>query len=261
MLGDEPVSNAYAQNAEFWITIIRDELDPYQILLTDPALLDLIGDCSGLEILDAGCGEGYLARRLVQLGAKHVHGVDTCAEFIDAARSHPEYRADSATFHHADVAALPVAAAGVDLVVVNRLPNGIANPGMRFHEFARVLKPGGRLILLGMHPCFYAARAERTAADARDFSADDYFGVRTVEQRFSVGELTSPAASVQSLYSLEAYIRMITAAGFAITDLREPHPTAEQRAQNPWWDENFRRPLFLLLECRLRPSKGFSGGV
>ncbi|PXX58488.1 ubiquinone/menaquinone biosynthesis C-methylase UbiE [Nocardia tenerifensis] len=249
MLGDERVSDAYAKNAEFWITIVRDKLDPYQTLLTDPALLDFIGDCEGLSVLDAGCGEGYLTRELIRRGADHVAGVDTCREFVDAAIGHPEHQPGRASFHHADVADLPLAEDSVDLVVVNRLPNGIDQPETRFREFARVLKRSGRLILLGMHPCFYAARAERTAAGSDDFSIDDYFGVRTVEQRFNVEGKVSPAASVQQFYSLEAYIQMITSAGFVIADLREPHPTVEQRRQNPWWDQNFRRPLFLMLEC------------
>ncbi len=247
MLGDERVSAAYAENAEYWITIVRDRLDPYQTQLTDPALLDTIGDCAGLDILDAGCGEGYLARELVRRGARHVHGVDTCAEFVTAARSHPDHRPERASFHHADVAAIPLADNSVDVVVANRLPHGIAEPERRFHEFARILTPAGRMILLGMHPCFYAARAERTSG--QDFSIDTYFGVRTVEQKFDVAGRISPAASVQQFYSLETCIRMITSAGFAVTDLREPRPTEEQRRENPWWEENFVRPLFLLLEC------------
>ncbi|MCC3313134.1 hypothetical protein [Nocardia africana] len=44
---------------------------------------------------------------------------------------------------------------------------------------------------------------------------------------------------------------MLTTAGFAITALREPRPTEQQRRENPWWDEHFTRPLFLLLECAL----------
>ncbi|WP_051179999.1 class I SAM-dependent methyltransferase [Nocardia concava] len=255
MLGDERVSSAYAQNAEFWISIIRDRIDPYQTQLTDPALLDMIGDCTGLRILDAGCGEGYLARELVRRGAAHVHGVDTCEQFIASARSHPNFRSDATTFDHADVAALPIDDHCVDLVVANRLPNGITEPGRRFDEFARVLVSSGRLILLGMHPCFYGARAERTpTAHATEFSVDTYFGIRSVEQNFNVAGRVSPAPSVQRFYSLEAYIRMITAAGFAVTDLREPHPTPEQRRQSPWWDENFVRPLFLLIECRPWPT-------
>lgn len=252
MLGDERVSTAYARNAEFWIDIVRDRLDPYQTQLTDPALLAAVGDCTGLDVLDAGCGEGYLTRELVRRGAGRVHGVDTCAEFVTAASTHPEHTADTATFHHADVAQLPLPDRSIDLVIANRLPNGITDPQGRFREFARVLRPDGRLLTLGMHPCFYAARAERDSTTAQ-FAIDDYFGTRTVEQRFQVAGRTSPAASVQSFFSLEASIAMITEAGFAITALREPRPTAEQRRENPWWDRHFQRPLFLLLEARPWP--------
>ncbi|MFJ1460861.1 class I SAM-dependent methyltransferase [Nocardia sp. N2S4-5] len=248
MLGDEPVTSAYARNAEYWIEIVRERLDPYQARLTDPALLELLGDCGGSTVLDAGCGEGYLSRELVRRGAAHVYGVDACEEFIVAARTHPDHRPDSSTFRHADVAALPLADNSIDVIIANRLPNGIAGPERRFAEFARVLRPSGRMLLLGMHPCFYAARTERGSAGT-GFAVDAYFGVRTVEQRFEVAGRVSPAPSVQSFYSLEAYLGMITAAGFAITRLLEPHPTDELREQDPWWDEHFVRPLFLLLEC------------
>lgn len=75
--------------------------------------------------------------------------------------------------------------------------------------------------------------------------------MRTVEQRFNVAGRQSPAAPVQRFHSLEAYIGMLTAAGFVLTGLSEPHPTGQQR-ENPWWKENFKRPLFLLLECAPR---------
>ncbi len=248
LLGDEAVTSAYAQNAEYWIEIVRERLDPYQDRLTDPALLELLGDCRGLTILDAGCGEGYLSRELLRRGAAHVHGVDTCAEFIVAARTHPDHRPASSTFHHADVAALPLADTSIDVVVANRLPNGIAAPERRFAEFGRVLRPSGRMLLLGMHPCFYTARTERAGGDT-GFAIDAYFGVRTVQQRFEVAGRVSPVPSVQSFHSLETYLGMITSAGFAITRLLEPHPTDEMREQDPWWDEHFVRPLFLLVEC------------
>ncbi|GAB2519321.1 hypothetical protein GCM10027167_22860 [Nocardia heshunensis] len=249
------MTSAYARNAEFWINVIRDRLDPYQTQLTDPALFDAVGDCTGLEILDAGCGEGYFARQLLARGARHVHGVDTCEEFITAARSHPDHRPQSASYHHADVANLPLPDATIDLVIANRLPNGISDPGRRFQEFARILKPTGRMLLLSMHPCFYTARAERTPPGSNDLPIDTYFGVRTVEQQFNVAGHLSPVPSVQQFYSLETYIAMITSAGFAITALREPHPTPEQRRGNPWWNTNFPRPLFLLLECAPHPAR------
>ncbi|WP_280457710.1 class I SAM-dependent methyltransferase [Nocardia carnea] len=247
-MADERIANAYSANAEFWIRVVREDRDPFRARLTDPALLDMIGDCAGQVVLDAGCGEGYFARELVRRGARQVHGVDTCPEFVVAARTHPDHAPAAATYRVADVADLPIAGASVDLVVANRLPHGIDEPGRRFHEFARVLKPSGRLILLGMHPCFYVSRAERAAPGG--LSPDSYFGTRTVEQRFEVQGELSPAASVQQFYSLETYFALLADAGFAVTALREPHPTQAERDSDPWWNKNFTRPLFLLLECR-----------
>jgi SAM-dependent methyltransferase len=251
VVGDERVSAAYERNAEFWIRVVRQRRDRYQVKLTDPALLAAIGAVDGRVVLDAGCGEGYLARELVRRGARHVHGVGSCAPLVAAARSHPEADAERMTFHHADVADLPLPDGSVDLVVANRLPNAITSPERRFHEFARVLAPTGRAVLLGMHPCFYLARGERDGAGT-GFGVDDYFGVRTVEQRFDVDGQVSPAASVQTFYSLSDYLAMITGAGLVVTGLHEPHPTAAQRREDPWWDEHFTRPLFLLLECEPR---------
>ncbi|MGV8871709.1 MAG: class I SAM-dependent methyltransferase [Rhodococcus sp. (in: high G+C Gram-positive bacteria)] len=248
MLGDREISRGYQQNAAYWERIVRQRLDKFQTEVTDVALLDLIGDPEGAHILDAGCGEGYFTRELVARGAAHVHGVDTCAELIVAAREHPESGDRRAEYHHADVADLPLRDASVDVVVANRLPHGIADPDRRFVEFRRVLQPAGRLIVLSMHPCFYAARTDREGLGFAS-TIDDYFGVRTVQQRFDVAGLTSPAASFQRFYSLEEHVGMITAAGFAITNLREPRPSAEQRRSDGFWATNFTRPLFMLLEC------------
>ncbi|OZD07962.1 hypothetical protein CH275_05165 [Rhodococcus sp. 06-235-1A] len=248
MLGDLEVSRGYQQNAEYWERIVRQRLDKFQTEVTDVALMNLIGDCTGANMLDAGCGEGYFTRELISHGAAHVHGVDTCEELITAAREHPEGGCLRSEYHHADVADLPLDDASIDVVVANRLPHGIADPAKRFDEFRRVLRPSGRLLVLSMHPCFYAARGER---DGVGFAStiDDYFGVRTVQQRFDVGGLTSPVESFQQFYSLEQHIGMITAAGFAITTLLEPRPSAEQRRSDEFWEKNFTRPLFMLIEC------------
>lgn len=43
ILGDEPITQAYEQNADYWISMIRSNADPYQTLITDRALLSAIG--------------------------------------------------------------------------------------------------------------------------------------------------------------------------------------------------------------------------
>lgn len=248
MLGDEPITRAYDRNAGYWISMIRSGADPYQTQITDPALLDSIGQVIGLHILDAGCGEGYLARKLVDLGAAGVTGVDTCRAFIDAAVG---ARTPRCQFVHADVAHLPLPDDNMDLVVANRLPHGLTDPGLRYHEFARVLRHGGRLVIVGQHPCFYGVGAERSP-DADDVTVDSYFDSRIVRQHLDVADKISPVPSVQKLYSLEQYIGMLTTAGFVIVGLREPRPTTGQYRADPLWRTRFQRPLFLLIEAELR---------
>ncbi len=51
-----------------------------------PHLLDLLGDVSDRVVLDAGCGEGYLARILAARGAR-VTGIDLSPRLIALARS------------------------------------------------------------------------------------------------------------------------------------------------------------------------------
>ncbi len=57
--------SSYSANAEYWTLIIRDGLDRYRTGLTNTAMLEAAGDVTGLSVLDAGCGEGYLARMTV----------------------------------------------------------------------------------------------------------------------------------------------------------------------------------------------------
>jgi len=48
--------------------------------------LQIVGDVSGLTVLDAGCGEGYLSRILAQRGA-NVTGIDISSRLIEMARA------------------------------------------------------------------------------------------------------------------------------------------------------------------------------
>src|SRR6266702_4126319 len=93
-------------NADFWLRIIRERRDRYRTELTDEAVLAAAGPCDGLDVLDAGCGEGYLTREIARRGARQVTGADKSHALIAAAR---EVSAEqpAALFREADVAALP----------------------------------------------------------------------------------------------------------------------------------------------------------
>ena len=47
-----------------------------------PSMLEIIGEVAGLDVLDAGCGEGYLSRILAERGAT-VTGIDISARLLE----------------------------------------------------------------------------------------------------------------------------------------------------------------------------------
>ncbi|RKS77092.1 methyltransferase family protein [Actinomadura pelletieri DSM 43383] len=235
-------------NADYWVKVIREGRDRYRTELTDAAVLDAIGPCAGLRVLDAGCGEGYLSRRLAGDGAD-VDGVDACQSLIDAANAYPS-PPGAARFVCASVDDLPFEDDVYDLIVCNHLFSHLPDPTHALREFARVLKSGGRLILLTLHPCFYVHHSERGARDS--VPATQYFGARGIDQRFLVDGLESPSMITSWLRPLEFYAGTLRDAGFVIADLREPHPTEEQLRDDPWWRQGFPTAIFILLTAELR---------
>ncbi len=96
----------------------------------------------GLEVLDAGVGEGYGAAILARASATVV-GVDLEAEVVEhASARYPEVR-----FERADLLELPWPDGSFDAVVSLQVIEHLQRPREFVSEVARVLRPGGRLIL------------------------------------------------------------------------------------------------------------------
>jgi ubiquinone/menaquinone biosynthesis C-methylase UbiE len=108
---------------------------------------DLLGSVPTGRALDAACGTGRHAAHLVRLGHRVV-GVDLTPEMLARARD----RVPGAEFHTADLRNLPADDESFDVVVCGlalaHLPE--LDPAVR--ELARVLAPGGHLIVSVLHP-------------------------------------------------------------------------------------------------------------
>jgi 2-polyprenyl-3-methyl-5-hydroxy-6-metoxy-1,4-benzoquinol methylase len=220
-------------------------------------MLKAIGQPKGLMVLDAGCGEGYLARILARNGAT-VTGVDSSARLIEAARAHNLNDAHPVSFDVASVDELPYPDSTFHLVVCNHLLNDLRDPSRPISEFARVLRGGGRLAILMLHPCFYNKHAEREQT-TNGLIAASYFDTRSIEQAFEVDGLTSPVANTAWFRPLEFYTEELRKSGFVITSLTEPHPSPEQMQADNWWRKGFTRPLFMLLVARLWDKRTTEG--
>jgi SAM-dependent methyltransferase len=96
----------------------------------------------GTRVLDVATGPGWVAAEAAERGASVV-GVDVSRAMIARARSaHP-----GLDFRWADAHELPFADASFDAVLGNLVVMHLSRPERAMAEFARVLRPGGRLAL------------------------------------------------------------------------------------------------------------------
>jgi ubiquinone/menaquinone biosynthesis C-methylase UbiE len=111
-------------------------------------ILDLILPAAdALEALDIGCGTGFLSLELAFRGHR-VTGVDFAPSMIAQARKKAAERQAVIRYEEADAEQLPFAAASFDMAVSRHLLWTLPHPDRAMDEWIRVLRPGGRLIVV-----------------------------------------------------------------------------------------------------------------
>lgn len=94
-----------------------------------------------LEVLECGCGTGWLSERLIPFG--HVTGVDLADEVIGDAQR----RVPAATFIAGDFMAIPLGSECFDVIVCFETLSHFADQPALVARFAELLKPGGMLLI------------------------------------------------------------------------------------------------------------------
>jgi ubiquinone/menaquinone biosynthesis C-methylase UbiE len=100
-----------------------------------------------LDALDVGCGTGFLALLLAGLGHRTT-GVDVSSEMLALARGKAAATGLGVHFDQADAERLPFEAGSFDLLVERHVVWTLPAPGDALTDWRRVLRPGGRLVLV-----------------------------------------------------------------------------------------------------------------
>jgi SAM-dependent methyltransferase len=112
-----------------------------------PGLLELLGPGSG-PCLDIGCGTGRNFES-IRASGRTVVGLDFSIDQLSRART----RTDGPLLH-GDAAVLPFADQSFDTAMVMWISTDVEDFAAVVREAARVLRPGGVLVVYGVHPCF-----------------------------------------------------------------------------------------------------------
>lgn len=136
------------------------------------AVFELAGPLAGRDVLDVGCGDGTYAIAAARGGAR-VAAVDRSAEVVGAARDAARRAAVELDLGVADARDLPFPAGSFDLVLAVTVLCFVEEPRRAMAELARVLRPGGVLVLgeLGCWSAWGALRTLRAWAGSRTWRA------------------------------------------------------------------------------------------
>lgn len=133
-----------------WAADYDDEANPL-IALEEPVVMELVGDITGRDVLDAACGTGRYAIPLAQAGAR-VTGIDVSEVMLDLARQKASEHGLSVDLRAADLRQLPFPDASFDVTVCALALCHLPELRQAASELSRVLRPGGRLIVSDFHP-------------------------------------------------------------------------------------------------------------
>jgi 2-polyprenyl-3-methyl-5-hydroxy-6-metoxy-1,4-benzoquinol methylase len=200
-----------------------------------PRLLDLLGDVAGSRVLDAGCGEGYLARVLAARGA-HVTGIDLSPRLIAMACARdPEGTID---YRAADLSRpLPEELGQFDAVASYLVLNDVGDYRGFAATLAAVLAPGGRLVMALNNP--YGAVIRKHVADYFDSDAISPYG----------GLWAAGIKTYHHHRTLEQYLDAFLGAGLHLAKLVDLPLPALVSVHGPETilPEGYRFPRFMLL--------------
>jgi ArsR family transcriptional regulator len=126
-----------------------------------------------MAVADLGAGEGAFALLMAQRATK-VIAVDSSARMIEVGREQAQrHGIDNIEYRHGDMEQLPIHDAEVDLVFFSQSLHHALHPARALQEAARILTPGGRIVILDL--------ARHRFEEARELYADEWPGFTEAE--------------------------------------------------------------------------------
>lgn len=231
---------------------LETDKDSYQEKVIAPSLIRLLAIKKGMRILDLAAGQGFFSRKFAARGASVV-GADISKELIAAAKK----RSPEIPFHVAPSDKLGFAQGETfEAVTIVLAIQNIENMQGTFDEAWRVLKPGGRLILVLNHPTFRIPKRSGWGFDQSQNTQyrriDGYLSSTTNKIVMHPGEKGSQE-TISYHRSLQEFFKALNKAKFCVTRLEEWNSHKKSQSGPRQKAEDTARkeiPLFMMIEAK-----------
>ncbi len=246
--------------AGWYDELLEESPDSFQAKVILPNILRILNPgqgltLSGMKIIDIACGQGYFSRAFVAAGAKVV-GADISPELIEKAKE----RSQNIEFHVAPADRLNFAENDTfDAAVIILAIQNIENLSGTMGEAARVLKPGGRLVVVLNHPAFRIPQKSSWEWDAKKGRQyrriESYLKEYKIEIDMTPGEKdkSKKQKTISFHRPLQSYFEKLQSAGFVVAKLEEwvSHKKS-QKGPRSLEEDRIRKeiPMFLMLEAK-----------
>ena len=214
--------------------------------MEEPVLLELIGAPVGLRVVDLGCGDAELGRRLLEAGCQSYVGVDGSGNMVADAELQLAGSPGVVRRGRIEDATFPLGS--VDLVVSRMALHYVEDLGAVLAAAYDWLAPRGRLVFSVEHPVITSSDTGWEGKGRRgSWIVDDYFDTGWRETTWMGGQVRKYHRT------LEDYVGLVQSAGFRLDALREAHPRRERFVTEEEYRRRCRIPLILLLAGTVTP--------
>ncbi len=255
-LPQAPTDRGWDPVASWYDKLVGESGSDYHRNVILPAVLKMLDPARDEAILDVCCGQGVLIKPLLDLAVGRITAVDASPRLVESARQ--RYGMEPQVSLIVADACQPGkwTDASHDAATCIMAMHDVPDLTALLKNIALSLKPGGRLILVGMHPCFRIPRKTHWGWDA-----DQKIQYRRLDSYTSPLEIpitTHPGKRTgeQTVFyhrPLAHILTAIGACGLAVIACEELHSHRRSQATGPFSKAEHAAadefPLFLALKA------------
>ena len=164
----------------------------------------------GSQILEVAPGPGYLAIEIAKRGQYGITGLDISKTFVEIATANARRASVTVDFQHGNASAMPFADDTFDLILCRAAFKNFSQPLEAMNEMYRVLKPGGRALIIDL-------RKDASMDDISAYIKDANLGwANSLVYKMTFRYLLIPRA-----YSKRQFIDMAASSRFGAAEISE----------------------------------------